>query len=107
MTPGEVLVWIVVAVVCGFIGHAIGKPKGRASTGAWLGALLGVIGIIVIALMGRDREAEIREAQRQLEVQAEAARRGRVCVSAARPGWSACVAAGAASFRGRPGRGLA
>jgi uncharacterized membrane protein YeaQ/YmgE (transglycosylase-associated protein family) len=75
MTPGEVLIWIVAAVVCGFIGHAIGKPKGRESTGAWLGALLGVIGIIIIALMGRDREAEIREAQRQLEIQAEAARR--------------------------------
>jgi hypothetical protein len=75
MTPGAVLVWIVVAVACGFGGYAIGKPKGRASTGAWLGVLLGVIGIIIIACLPRDKEAQIREEQRKYEIQAEAARR--------------------------------
>ncbi len=35
------------AAVCGGIGYVIGKSKNRGSDGAALGALLGVIGIVI------------------------------------------------------------
>lgn len=39
------------ALVFGFLGALIGRAKGRPGTGAALGFLLGVIGLIVIALI--------------------------------------------------------
>jgi uncharacterized membrane protein YeaQ/YmgE (transglycosylase-associated protein family) len=78
VTPGDVIIWVVVAVVCGFLGRSIGKSKGRGTEGWWLGFVLGFIGLIIVACLPRDKETEIREAQRRLEVQAEAARRAGV-----------------------------
>jgi hypothetical protein len=78
VTPGDVIIWAVVAVVCGFLGRSIGKGKGRGTAGWWLGFVLGFIGLVIVACLPRDKEAEIREAQRRLEVQAEAARRAGV-----------------------------
>ncbi len=74
MTPGQLIIFAVVALVCGFIADAIGKSKHRKGA-FWLGLLLGVIGIVIIACMPKSREGEIAEAQRQYEIQAEAARR--------------------------------
>ena len=37
--------------VCGMIGMKIGEGKGREREGFWWGFLLGVVGIIVIALL--------------------------------------------------------
>jgi hypothetical protein len=74
MSPGGVLIYVIVALICGFIADAIGKSKHRKGA-FWLGLLLGVIGIVIIACMPRSREGEIAEAQRQLEIQQEAARR--------------------------------
>jgi uncharacterized membrane protein YeaQ/YmgE (transglycosylase-associated protein family) len=42
---------ILAGLVCGFIGHYIGKPKERAAEGFWLGFLLGPIGIIAEAIL--------------------------------------------------------
>ena len=46
-----------------FVGHAIGKPKGRAGW-AW-GLFLGWIGVIIVALLSprRDVAAEVQEAR--------------------------------------------
>ncbi len=44
--------WLVVAlwaIIGGLVGHAIGKTRGRAEAGVIWGALLGVIGWLVIA----------------------------------------------------------
>lgn len=42
---------LVFAVIFGGIGYAIGKGKGQAGLGLVLGALLGLIGLIIIAVM--------------------------------------------------------
>jgi hypothetical protein len=72
MAPWQLLIWLVVGVGLGIAGWAIGKDKGRPTAGWWLGFLLGLIGLIIIACLPRTREAE---AQRQYLIQAEAARR--------------------------------
>jgi uncharacterized membrane protein YeaQ/YmgE (transglycosylase-associated protein family) len=75
MTPGVLTVWIVLAVIFGFIGTAIEKGKGRSAEGWWLGFLLGIIGVIIVACMSATEEHKVQEAQRQYAIQAEAARR--------------------------------
>jgi hypothetical protein len=75
MHGGQVVALIVVAVICAFIGEAIGKRKGRRDLGGILGFFLGVIGLLIIACMSKTKEAMIAEAQQQYEIQAEAARR--------------------------------
>lgn len=77
MGPLEAQVLIVLAVASGLglAGWAIGKDKGRPVAGWWLGFLLGLIGLIIVALLPRTREAKIADAQRQYQIQAEAARR--------------------------------
>lgn len=45
------MVWIVIAIVCAIAGYFIGQNKGQAGLGLVLGLLLGVIGLIIIALV--------------------------------------------------------
>jgi DNA-directed RNA polymerase subunit RPC12/RpoP len=47
----------VTAIICGLIGRTIGERKGRAEAGFIFGALLGPIGILIIAV-GPDVKAE-------------------------------------------------
>jgi hypothetical protein len=87
MGPGVMLVVIVVvALACGFVGQAIGKPKGYPGAGLAIGLLLGVFGVVIVALMPETEavkaaraqwqyETQVAAAQRQYEIQAEAARR--------------------------------
>lgn len=42
---------LVVTVICGVAGHAIGRTKGRGTEGALLGIFLGVIGLLIVAFM--------------------------------------------------------
>jgi len=49
---------LVGAVVCGVIGYLIGNNKDRAALGAVLGALLGVIGVIIIAVIPRKKDED-------------------------------------------------
>ena len=44
-------VFVIVWVVCALVGWAIGNSKGRGTAGFFLGLLLGVIGLIIIAVM--------------------------------------------------------
>ena len=86
MTPGVALIALIVTLACGFAGHAIGKPKGYPGAGLAIGLLLGVLGVVIVALMPetqaakaakarRQYEAQIAAAQWQYGIQAEAARR--------------------------------
>lgn len=45
---------IFVAVVCGFIGYAIGQNRGRATAGFWLGLLLGPVGCLAALFLPKE-----------------------------------------------------
>ena len=68
MSPGVVLVWIVMGVICGLIGQAIGKKKGRGSDGFWLGLILGVIGLVCVALMKPSERALVAQRAEQMRI---------------------------------------
>jgi hypothetical protein len=86
MGPGVMLMVVVVALACAFAGQAIGRPKGYPGAGFAIGVLLGVFGVVIVALMPETEavkaakaqwqyEAQVAAAQQQYEIQAEAARR--------------------------------
>lgn len=55
----EVLVlWIIIAAICGFVGGFLLERSDRWGTGFFLGLLLGPIGIVVAAIMRLDRTGE-------------------------------------------------
>lgn len=54
MAPIFVILW----VICAIGGWAIGNSKGRAVQGFWLGLLLSVIGLIIIAGLAPRVEGE-------------------------------------------------
>jgi hypothetical protein len=86
MGPGVMLLVVAIALVCGFAGQAIGRPKGYPGAGLAIGLLLGVFGVVIVALMPETEavkaaraqwqyQAQLAAAQQQYEIQAEAARR--------------------------------
>ena len=86
MAPGAVLIVLIITLACAFAGRAIGKPKGYPGAGFAIGLLLGILGVVIVALMPeteaakaarvqRQYEAQVAAAQWQYEIQAEAARR--------------------------------
>jgi hypothetical protein len=74
MSHGLVVV-IVIWVASVIVGGAVGKRKGRQGTAELLTIFLGVIGLVIVLSLPKSHEAEVQEAQRQFEIQAEAARR--------------------------------
>jgi hypothetical protein len=63
------MIFVITWLVCAFVGWRIGSSKGRAGAGFTLGLLLGVIGIIVIAVM-RPRPEFAQQRSRQTAVAA-------------------------------------
>lgn len=53
-------VFIVLWGVCVAIATAIGSSKGKAGTGFALGLLLGLIGVIIVAVMGDDKLGRVQ-----------------------------------------------
>ena len=76
MESFQLLVWLVVAVGFGFAGWGIGKGKGRPTLGAWLGFLLGLIGIIIIACIPKTEAMKQAEAQRRYQAMGQGAWNG-------------------------------
>lgn len=61
MDGGTWFIFLVLWVgIWGGIGAAVGSGKGRTAAGFWLGALLGVIGVIIVAVMSPSREVELQ-----------------------------------------------
>jgi hypothetical protein len=62
-------IFIIIWVACAFIGGCIGQVRGRWGLGVVLGAVLGLIGVIIIAVVPRNYDAlarrEFRLRQRQ------------------------------------------
>jgi hypothetical protein len=50
LSPAVVMGYLIGALICGLIGIAIGNTKYRGTAGFWLGALLGPIGWILVAV---------------------------------------------------------
>jgi len=86
MSPGALLVVLAISLACAFAGQAIGKRKGYPGAGFAIGLLLGLLGVVIVALLPETEamkaarlqwqyEAQVAAAQRQYEIQAEAARR--------------------------------
>lgn len=55
-------------------GYYLGKYKGQVQAGLVLTIILGLLGLVILAFIPRSREAKVAAAQRQYEIQAEAAR---------------------------------
>jgi hypothetical protein len=51
MVGAVLAMWAMVCVACAFLGTTIGKTKGRSVAGFALGLLLGVFGLVIIAVM--------------------------------------------------------
>lgn len=48
----------VYAAVCAHVGLVVGTTKKRPMAGFWLGLLLGLLGLVVIALMSDDEPVD-------------------------------------------------
>ena len=74
MSPWQLGVVLVAALITGFIGNLIGKRAGRGSAGFWLGFWLSLIGVAVIAIVAAvpsdaSEEAKIRREAERLRIQ--------------------------------------
>ena len=71
MTPAVVLI----ALVCAVTGTVVGSTKGHAVWGFFLGLLLSVIGIVIIAVTKPAPEYQARKAAERMRAEQEARRR--------------------------------
>jgi len=68
--------WVVlIALVMGVIGLIIGTRKGHPVWGFFLGFLLSVIGLVIIAVTKPSEEYRVKEAEARLRAEREAERR--------------------------------
>ena len=54
------MVWIAVALACALVGMAIGDRKGRGAQGFWLGLVLGIFGVVIVAVLSPTPDAQAR-----------------------------------------------
>ena len=62
--------WMLWATVFGLFGWAVGRHKGRGADGAWLGILLGLLGVVVTAILPPIKPKRRRAATPQVPVSA-------------------------------------
>jgi hypothetical protein len=65
MTADQIGFFVGEALVMGVIGLSIGRYKGRPTLGFWLGFLIGLIGVIIIACIPRTQAAKMATWQRR------------------------------------------
>lgn len=68
-TIGVLLFVIVLWVLPIFIGHRLGKNRGRATAGTWLGILLGWLGVIITACLSDIRNQQFVAQQQAMAYQ--------------------------------------
>lgn len=75
MTPWQTLIFLIFWGAVVVAGYYLGKYKGRIATGIVPTVLLGLPGLLILAVMPRTDAAKIAAAQRDMVIQQEAARR--------------------------------
>ena len=71
MTPGV----LIIVLICAVTGMIIGSFKGHAVWGFFLGLVLSLIGIAIIAVTKPSPEYQARKAEKRLRIEQEAQRR--------------------------------
>lgn len=80
MEPLLALVLIFVyAFVCGMVAMGIGRNKGREKSGFWWGFLLGIVGIIIVAILPPLAEGQRRPCPSCAELVLVDAKKCRFC----------------------------
>jgi hypothetical protein len=75
MTPFHALIFLIFWGAIVVAGYHLGKYKGHTAVGIVLTAVLGLLGLVIVALIPRTEAAKIAAAQRNMAIQHEAARR--------------------------------
>jgi hypothetical protein len=75
MTPWHALVFLIFWGAIVAAGYHLGKYKGHIAAGIVLTAVLGLLGLLIVALIPQTDAAKIAAAQRNMAIQQEAARR--------------------------------
>jgi uncharacterized membrane protein YfcA len=68
------MIYVIAIIIGAAIGFAIGQHKGRPALGLILGALLGFIGWIIVAVIPPTRAKLVEREQRRLTIQRDAQR---------------------------------
>jgi hypothetical protein len=58
---GALLLFLIWTGLGGAMGYPIGRSKGRGALSFWFGLLLGVIGLVIVAIISPTPEFEARE----------------------------------------------
>lgn len=72
MSPSQVLVGVVLYIPALIICVKLGNKKGHSDLGWITGLLFAWIGVVIMLLVGKTHDQEIRDARRRLRVEAEA-----------------------------------
>jgi hypothetical protein len=72
MTPGQVLFWLISAAIATVICVLAGKRKGRPGLGWAMGLCLGWIGVVIMLIVPKTHEAQVRDRAREMQIEQEA-----------------------------------
>jgi len=75
MTPWHALIFLIFWGAIVVAGYHLGKYKGHIAAGIVLTGVLGLLGLLIVALIPQTDAAKIAAAQRNMAIQQEAARR--------------------------------
>lgn len=62
---GSLLLWVLVFLFCAWAGAKIGEPKGRRTQGAWIGLLLGIVGLVIVYFLPTRPEVKFSHVKRR------------------------------------------
>lgn len=77
MTPAQALIVLVVAIVSGVLGAAVGQRKGSPVWGFFMGFFLSVIGLVIVAVSKPSAERQRPQGGGPVSAYREVLREGR------------------------------